>query len=163
MKKCVVPGTFDPITQGHEDIILRASKLFDEVVVLILTNAQKKFLFPLSDRTRFVQKTVESFPNVRVESFEGLLNEYLTEHDIRYVVRGVRNASDFEYEMLYFTANLCLNPEIEMLFLPTITSLHHVSSTLTRELLHYHADVSGFLPSAVCEDVSSRYKELTEK
>lgn len=152
-KRCVIPGTFDPITLGHVDMVERASRLFEEVVLLFLVNPQKKCMFDLSDRLAMAQKSVKGLPRVRVETYGGLLNDYCAEHGVRVVIRGLRNSSDFDYEMLYFTANHAINPGLEMLFLPTVTDHLHISSSLTRELINYGGELKGFVPDCIIPDI----------
>ena len=152
-KRCVIPGTFDPITLGHVDMVKRALNLFEEVILLFLVNPQKKCMFELADRLTMAQKSVGDLPRVRVETYGGLLNDFCLERGIRVVIRGLRNSSDFDYEMLYFTANRAINPDLEMLFLPTVTEHLHISSSLTRELINYGGVLKGFVPDCIIPDI----------
>jgi pantetheine-phosphate adenylyltransferase len=153
MMKCIFPGTFDPLTNGHIDIITRARKLFDEVVVLILINHKKSTLFSLENRIKFAQKALKNFEGVYVDSFDGLLVEYCDNVNCHNVVRGVRNGVDFEYEMQYFGINHILSEKIEMFFLPTKKRNLYISSSNVRELIAHRKDVSGLVPDEVNEEI----------
>ena len=158
MKHCIFPGSFDPITLGHVNMAERAAEMFDEVVVLFLQNAQKNYMFTLEDRVRLAHRVLDGKRNSRIEVFDGLVVDYCRKNEIRYVVRGLRNAVDFDYEMLYFSANRSLMPEIEMIFLPTLSQYLHISSSLTREILRYGGDASGIVPPEIASELQSILK-----
>ncbi len=157
MKRCVVPGSFDPITLGHIDMITRAGQLFDEVTVLLLKNDAKRGMFTEEQRLNFLQSSVADIKNARVESYDGLLCDYLRQNSMRHVVRGVRNTTDFNAEMLYFAANRAVMPEIEILFMPSPAHLSHISSSLIREILSYSGDAGKFVP----KQIDGEIKRLT--
>lgn len=153
MIKCIFPGTFDPITVGHIDILERACKIFDEVTLLILINHRKCTLFSLEDRVAFAQKALKNHKNVYVDSYDGLLTEYCDMVSCNNIIRGVRNGSDFEYEMHYFGINRILKENIEMFFLPTAAKNLFISSSYVRELILYKKDLSGIVPDSIIEDI----------
>ncbi len=153
MKHCVIPGTFDPPTLGHLDMIERASRLFEKVTVLLLINEQKSAMFTLPQRTEFLESSIKGLANVGIDSYGGLLADYLSKHELCCVVRGVRNSSDFNAEMLYFTANRAFYPEIEILLMPTAPEYAHISSTLTREIIRYKGEAGRFVPASVFEKI----------
>lgn len=156
MKKCIFPGTFDPVTCGHIDIITRAGKIFDEVVVLLLINHKKSTMFSLEDRISFVKKALSGTKNVSVESYDGLLTEYCDFVNCYNIIRGIRNGVDFEYEMQYFGINRILNDNIEMFFLPTSKDKLYVSSSNARELLMHNRSVKGLVPELVAEEMMKK-------
>ena len=163
MKRCIFPGSFDPITLGHLNLAVRAADLFDEVVVLFLQNAQKNYMFSLEDRVRLAHKVLDGKKKIRIDVYNGLVVDYCREQGIRYVIRGLRNAVDFDYEMLYFSANKSLMQEIEMIFLPTLSEYLHISSSLTREILRYGGDASGIVPPCISDELQSILKANNSK
>lgn len=145
MKRAVIPGSYDPITKGHTDLIERASALFDEVIVAVFDHPDKKSFFSLEDRMNFIREACESYPNVKTDSFGGLLIEYVKENNIDVIVRGVRNVRDFDYE--YELAQIYSKTgNAEMVLLPSRGENAHVSSSMVRELIKYDRDPSEFLP-----------------
>jgi len=153
MSICVYPGSFDPITKGHLDIITRGSKMFDEVIVCILTNTNKKPAFELDKRLAMIRKSVSNLGNVRVESFEGLLVDYAKKVNAYVVLRGLRAVSDFENEFAMATMNGRLLNKIETVFLMTRAENAFLSSSMVREVAKLGGDVSAFVPEAIVEDV----------
>lgn len=149
MKKCVFAGTFDPVTVGHEEIIGKASGLFDEVIVAVCVNVNKKTMFPLKKRMKFLDAVAARFPNVRVVSHDGLLVDLLKKEGAIYNVRGLRNGKDFDYESDMNFINTDLMPELVTVYLPCGDRNIRVSSTAVRELLSFGKDVSAYLPSCV--------------
>ena len=147
--KCVYPGTFDPMTNGHFDIVKRAASIFDEVIVSILYNPEKKTLFSVEERMTMIKDTCKNIPNVRVDSFDGLLVDYLNLIDVNVVLRGLRSASDFESEFRMGQINRALDSKIETLFISTSPSLSHLSSSMVREIAYFNGDVSQFVPNCV--------------
>ncbi len=145
MKRAVIPGSYDPITKGHTDLIERASALFDEVIVAVFDHPDKKSFFSLEDRMNFIREACEPYPNVKTDSFGGLLIEYVKENNIDVIVRGVRNVRDFDYE--YELAQIYSKTGgAEMVLLPSRGENAHVSSSMVRELIKYDRDPSEFLP-----------------
>jgi pantetheine-phosphate adenylyltransferase len=142
----IYPGTFDPITNGHLDIIERGVRLFDRVIVALLRNADKDPLLPLAERQEIVRAVVARFPNVTVESFDGLLVDYCRARGARAIVRGLRALSDFEYELQMALMNRRLEPGVETVFMMPSEAWSYVSSRLVKEVARLGGDVSGLVP-----------------
>lgn len=151
MKVAVFPGSFDPITLGHYDIIERASKLFDKIIIAIGQNSQKKYMFSLEQRKEFLEKTFQDFPNVEIDSFDGLTVEYCREKGVNFILRGLRNPADFEFEkaIAHINRTLTLENKIETIFLLTSSSKSFISSSIVREIISYGGDYTLFVPDAV--------------
>lgn len=151
MKVAVFPGSFDPITLGHYDIIERASKLFDKIIIAIGVNAQKKYMFSLEKRKEFIEKAFEEFPNVEVDTFDGLTVEYCRRKKVNFILRGLRNPADFEFEkaIAHINRTLTLEDKIETVFLLTSSSKSFISSSIVREVISYGGDYTLFVPEAV--------------
>ena len=145
----VYPGSFDPVTNGHLDIIRRGSRLFDRIVVAILRNPEKKALFSLEERKRIVLMTTEGIPNVSVDSFDGLLVDYARRRGAQVIVRGLRALSDFEYEYQMALMNRRLDSEIETVFMMPSEAYSYLSSRLVKEVVRLGGSVSGLVPPEV--------------
>ena len=145
----VYPGSFDPVTRGHVDIIARGSRIFGRVVVAILRNPWKKPLFPLRERTRMLADAVADLKNVEVDSFSGLLVDYIRSRGARVIVRGLRAVSDFEYEFQMALMNRHLDPEIETVFMMPREDYAYVSSGLVKEVAGLGGDIEGLVPEGV--------------
>ena len=143
MSTAVFPGSFDPVTKGHMDLIYRASKMFDALVLGVLINSSKQPLLTLEERVKLLGEVTNKMPNVRVEAFEGLLVDFVNKCDADAIVRGLRSAGDFEYELPLAQANYKLNGRI---FLATSPQYSYVSSSAVKELMRYNADISGYVP-----------------
>ena len=150
MRRAVCPGSFDPVTNGHVDVITRAAHLYDELVVAVLVNPGKAGLFGVEDRMELLRDAVAALPNVRVDSFEGLLVDYCRAHDVPVIVKGLRAVGDFEYELQMAQMNREL-AGIETLFVPTAPQVGHLSSSLVKQIATFGGDVSGLVPKAVHE------------
>ena len=150
------PGTFDPITKGHEDLIRRASRLFDEVVVAVAANYSKGPLFPLEERVELIRKVMGDVPNIRVVSFDGLLIDFVHEQGAGVILRGLRAISDFEYEFQMASMNRKLDEAVETMFLMTGESYTYLSSGLVREIFRMGGDVSAFVHSEVVGALNQR-------
>ncbi len=148
MRRAVCPGSFDPVTNGHVDVIQRAAGLYDELVVAVLVNPGKAGLFPVDERMELLRDAVAELPNVRVDSFEGLLVDYCRAHEIPVIVKGLRAVSDFEYELQMAQMNREL-AGIETLFVPTAPQVGHLSSSLIKQIATFGGDVSRLVPKAV--------------
>ena len=150
MKKIAIyPGSFDPITNGHVDLIKRASKIFDEVIIAITQNANKSSFLSIDQRVGAVKSSIESLSNTRVLSFNSLLVDFARDHDAQIIIRGLRAVSDFEYEFQLSGMNKRLNSEIETLFMTPSEEFANISSSLVREILSLGGDISPFVPSQV--------------
>ena len=155
----IYPGTFDPITNGHWDIMRRALGLFDKVVVALAVNVNKRPLFPLAARIRMIRDVVGSDPRVEVDSFEGLLVAYARSRGARFLIRGLRAVADFEYEFQFAHMNRQLAPDIETIFLPTNEENFYVSSSLVREVGMMGGDVSRLVPRAVLPTLKKKFSK----
>jgi pantetheine-phosphate adenylyltransferase len=149
MKKAVFPGSFDPITSGHVDIVMRAVPLFDEIIIAVGINSQKNSLFPLEQRLAWLEKVFENEPTVKIDSYEGLTAHYCTRIKANYMLRGLRNASDFDYEKTISQLNSIVGEGLETLFLISRPAFSHISSTIVREIIKGKGDASPFLPSEI--------------
>lgn len=147
MKRAVCPGSFDPITYGHLDIIERASAHFDQVVVAVLENRTKASLFTVTERIEMIRETTSKFPNVIVDSWSGLLVDYCKTNSVQAIVKGLRAVTDFDYELQMAQVNL--QSGIETMFMATAPAHSFLSSSLVKELAHYDGDVSSMVPKNV--------------
>lgn len=145
----VFPGTFDPITVGHEDIINRASPLFDEIIVAIGINTKKTTLFPIETRIEWIQKTFASNPKITIQSYEGLTVDFCKNNNAKFLIRGLRNGSDFDYESHIAQLNKALWNDIETIFITSSPELSYISSTLVRDLIIHQADYQRYLPAGI--------------
>lgn len=149
MRKVVFPGSFDPITNGHVDLIHRALPLFDEVIIAIGTNSQKKYLFELDQRIKWLNDLFSNEPRIKIGHYQGLTIEYCKKLNANYILRGIRNAADFDYERTISQINYTVSKNIETVFLIARPELSHVSSTIVRELILGNGDISAFVPEIV--------------
>lgn len=164
MSLAICPGSFDPITLGHLDIISRSAQIFDNVIVCIMFNSNKtKPMFAISERVEMVKKVVESFPNVRVDTSDGLLAEYAKQFDGAVIVKGLRAASDFEYEFQMNHINKKINPELETMFLTANEKYTFLSSSVVREVASYGADLTGFVPREIVAEIEEKAKLWRQK
>ncbi|EAG8811680.1 pantetheine-phosphate adenylyltransferase [Listeria monocytogenes] len=157
-KIAVIPGTFDPITNGHLDIIERAAKIFDVLYVSVLNNSSKKPLFTIEERMEMIRQVTAHLPNVQVESASGLTVDYAATRGATAIVRGLRAVSDFEYEMQIASMNRTLNAEIETFFIMTNTKYSFLSSSMIKEVAQYQGDISELVPEIVNEQVQAKFK-----
>jgi len=160
MNTVAYPGTFDPITNGHSDLVERASKLFDEVIVAVAESPKKRPLLPLDQRVELTKTALAHLPNVRVVGFSGLLAEFLRKHNANIILRGLRAVSDFEYEFQLANMNRKLAPEAESLFLTPDEHLSFISSTLIREIASLGGDVAQFVHPAVNAALKQHFSEV---
>lgn len=155
MKKIAVfPGSFDPITSGHVDILLRALPLFDEVIVAIGENSQKKSLFPLETRLNWIKKVFANEPKIIVDAFSGLTVNYCKAKNANYILRGIRSASDFDYEKTIAHLNNAMFPEIETILILSKPELSSISSTIVREIIRGKGNVEKFVPAAIAKEMT---------
>ena len=148
-KTAVFPGSFDPVTKGHESVILRAMPLFNEIIIAIGENSQKKMMFSLEQRIEWLEKTFEHYPNIKVDTFHSLTVDYCRKVNAKYIIRGLRNSVDYQYERNIALINNELYPDIETLFLLTKPEHSSYNSSFVREILSFGGDVSKFIPEAV--------------
>ena len=157
MRRAVCPGSFDPVTNGHVDVIARAAGLYDELVVAVLVNPGKAGLFDVDERMALLREAVVDLPNVTVDSFEGLLVDYCLAHQIPVIVKGLRAVGDFEYELQMAQMNREL-AAVETLFVPTAPQVGHLSSSLVKQIARFGGDVSSLVPKAVNDRLEAQTK-----
>ena len=157
MKKAIYPGSFDPVTFGHQDMIIRSSAIVDELVVGVLNNRAKNSLFSVEDRVSMLKEMTASLPNVTVDSFDGLLVDYMKEHGVSLIVRGLRAVTDFEYELQIAQTNHVENPDVETIFLTTNLQYSYLSSSIVREFAAYGGDISKFVPALFIDRIYDKY------
>lgn len=160
MRIAICPGSFDPITLGHLNIIRRTSRIFDRVIVCVMYNATKTSpMFSVEERVRMVTRATERYPNVTVDSSAGLLAEYARQFDGAVIVKGLRAASDFEYEFQMNLINKKINPEMETMFLTASEKYTFLSSSVVREMAQYGADLSGLVPDEIIGEIEEKAKQ----
>ena len=158
MKIAVYPGSFDPVTFGHLDIINRASKMFDEVIVAVMCNSAKTPLFSLDERVKMLQESVKDLSNVKIESFSGLLIDYCKSADIHIVIRGIRAITDFEYELQIAQTNKELSHnQVDTVFLTTSLRYSYLSSSVVKEIASYNGDISPCVPEFIADRLYQKY------
>jgi len=157
VRRAVCPGSFDPVTNGHVDVIARAAGLYDELVVAVLVNPGKAGLFDVDERMSLLREAVVDLPNVTVDSFEGLLVDYCRSRDIPVIVKGLRAVGDFEYELQMAQMNREL-AAVETLFVPTAPQVGHLSSSLVKQIARFGGDVSSLVPKAVNDRLVAQSK-----
>lgn len=159
LKTAIYPGSFDPITKGHLDVLIRASKMFDKVIIAVLNNTEKMPFIPAKDRVELIKQTIKEqgcLENVEVDSFSGLTVEYAKEKNANFLIRGLRAVSDFEYEMQLSQTNSAIAPEIGTVFLTTRPKYNFISSSVVKELSQFGQDTSKFVPNCVVEYLKKR-------
>ncbi len=159
MKIAIFPGSFDPMTIGHVDLIKRAQPLFDKIVVAVGQNEQKKYLFDLSQRLAWIEKVFENAAQIEVEKYEGLTVNFAKSMNAKYLLRGLRNASDFDYEKTISQLNHIIGEGLETVFLIAHPSVSHISSTIVREIIKGEGDVSSFVPEIISKDLENKFYE----
>ncbi|WP_448607333.1 pantetheine-phosphate adenylyltransferase [Paenimyroides ceti] len=152
MRKAVFPGSFDPITNGHEDIIRRALPLFDEIIIAIGINAEKKYMFPLEKRKEFIEETFKDEPKIKVATYKGLTIDFCKQNNAQFILRGLRNPADFEFEKAIAHTNRVLS-KIETVFLLTAASTSYISSSIVRDVLRNNGDYKVLVPKAVRKEL----------
>jgi len=158
-KIAIYPGTFDPITNGHLDLVMRAAQIFDEVIIAVSDNPRKNPLFSIEERMVMVSETVAHIGNVSIDRFDDLLVNFVRRKDAKFVIRGLRAVSDFEYEFQLASANRRLDENVETIFLTPSESNYFISSSLVREISYYDGDVSSFVCESVHQALKKKWKE----
>ena len=159
MKRAVCPGSFDPVTNGHLDVIGRTAALFDEVIVAVGVNTSKNRLFSPEERIAMLEQATQEWDNVRVDGFTGLLTTYCAEHEVTAIVKGLRAVTDFDYELQMAQMNSSLAPEIETVFVPTSPEYSFLASSLVKEVARFGGDVSKLVPGFLLDRLTTRLAE----
>jgi pantetheine-phosphate adenylyltransferase len=158
MRIAVYPGSFDPITNGHLDIIERASRLYDRLVVGVLSNGNKNPLFSAEERVEMIRRVTVHLNNVEVDTFTGLLVDFAKSKNATVIVKGLRTVADFEYEFQMALLNKALNPEYETMFMMTNTKYSYISSSMVKELAGFHGNLTGLVPSEIIGQIKEKYE-----
>ncbi len=157
MKTAIYPGSFDPVTNGHLDIIQRASKMFDKLIVVVLINPLKKSAFTIPQRCEFLRQTTADIPNVEIASYDGLLADYFNlRDDVDVIVKGLRAISDFEYEFQMAHTNKDLNPKAETVFIPASQNSTFISSSMVKQVAMFGGDLSKYVPACIHEQIKTQ-------
>lgn len=159
MKRAICPGSFDPVTRGHVDIIKRASVMFDYVIVAVMVNPNKKPSFTIEERIKLLGLAISELDNVEIVSFDGLLADYARERKASAIVKGLRAMSDFEYEFQMALANKKLNKDLETVFFTTSAENMYLSSSMVKQISRFGGDISGFVPECIHEEIKDRLCE----
>ncbi len=159
MKRAICPGSFDPVTRGHVDIIKRASAMFDYVIVAVMVNPNKKPSFTIEERIKLLGLAISELNNVEIVSFDGLLADYARERKASAIVKGLRAMSDFEYEFQMALANKKLNKDLETVFFTTSAENMYLSSSMVKQISRFGGDISGFVPECIHEEIKDRLCE----
>lgn len=159
MRVGIYPGSFDPVTYGHLDIILRSSKMFDLLIIAVLKNSTKNPLFSVEERVQLLHKVTKDIDNVSIEAFDGLLVDFADKRNATTIVRGLRAVSDFEYELQIAQTNHKMNSNIDTIFLTTSLEYSYLSSSVVREIASYQGDITNFVPPEIVESVLQKYNK----
>jgi len=159
MRRAIYPGSFDPVTFGHLDMIERSAKIVDELVVAVLINSAKNPLFSVEERVSMLEEITSHLPNVKITSFNGLLIDYAREVEASIIIRGLRAVTDFEYELQIAQTNRIVNSQVDTVFLTTSLEYAYLSSTIVKEVASYGGDISHFVPKQLIERIYAKYKE----
>ena len=163
MKTAIYPGSFDPVTLGHFDIIKRSSEIFDQVIVGVLCNNAKSPLFSVEERVKMLEEVTKDIPNVEVQSFDGLLVDFMRQNHAKVIVRGLRAITDFEYELQMAQTNRKMNADVDTMFLATSLEYAYLSSTTVKEVAYFDGDIHEFVPEPVVEKVREKMKAAKNK
>ena len=164
MKTAIYPGSFDPVTNGHMDIIQRASTMFDKLIVVVLINPLKSYSFSIPERVELLSKVTAGIKNIEIDSYDGLLADYFKQHNVDVIVKGLRATSDFEYEFQMAHTNKDLNPRAETVFIPASLNTTFISSSMVKQVAMFGGDLSKYVPSEIHEQISRKLKaEFAQK
>lgn len=163
MIRAIYPGSFDPVTLGHLDIIVRSAEKVDELIIGVLNNNTKSPMFTIEERVEMLSELVKDYPNVKVESFTGLSVEFVKKKNANVIIRGLRAISDFEYELQMAQTNRKLYPGVDTMFLTTSLEYAYLSSTTVKEVAYFDGDITGFVPPSVIDRVYDRIRENRNK
>ena len=163
MVRAIYPGSFDPATFGHLDVIRRAAELFDEVIVGVLMNSEKSPLFSVEERVNILKKVTADIPNVKIETFSGLSVNFARNCDAKVIIRGLRAITDFEYELQMAQTNRVLAPDVDTVFLTTSLEYAYVSSTIMKEVARFGGDLAKFAPPEIIQALHSKMQEQNEE
>ncbi len=162
-KRAVYPGSFDPVTLGHLDIIKRSASIVDELIVAVLVNRAKSPLFSADERVNMLNEVTRDIPNVRVEAFSGLSVDFVRKCEARFIVRGLRAITDFEYELQMAQTNRIMDESIDTIFLTTNLEYAYLSSSIVKEVAFYGGDISHFVPESVAREVMKRIEQTQQR
>lgn len=160
MRIAVYPGSFDPVTNGHLDIIKRASKLYDKVIVGVLNNASKSPVFTAEERKEMIDAAICGMDNVSCDIFSGLLVDFAKQNHASVILKGLRTVADFEYEFQMALLNKALNPEYETVFMMTDSQFSYISSSMVKEVAKYQGELEGFVPLCISEKIKTKFKNI---
>ncbi len=163
MSTAIYPGSFDPVTLGHLDIIKRAARQFDHLIVCVMINSEKHGLFLPEERVELVRRVTADIPNVEVDCWRDLLSEYARKRNATVVVKGLRAVSDYEKECQMALINRKLNPNLDTMFLPARQNFTYLSSSVAKEMARYHVSLEGYVPAEITEDVQKKMDEYLQK
>ena len=158
MLRAIYPGSFDPVTYGHYDIICRSCKIVDELIVGVLNNKAKMPLFSVEERVKMLEEVTKDLPNVKIIPFDGLLVDFVRDMDASVVIRGLRAITDFEYELQMAQTNYKLAPDVEYIFLPTNLQYSYLSSSMVKEVAAFGGDISNFVPNMLIDEIAEKYR-----
>ena len=160
MRIAVYPGSFDPVTNGHLDIIKRASRLYDKVIVGVLNNASKSPVFTAEERKEMIDAAIDGMDNVSCDIFSGLLVDFAKQNHASVILKGLRTVADFEYEFQMALLNKALNPEYETVFMMTNSQFSYISSSMVKEVAKYQGELEGFVPLCISEKIKTKFKNI---
>lgn len=160
MRIAVYPGSFDPVTNGHLDIINRASKLYDKVIVGVLNNASKSPVFTAEERKQMIDEAIVGIDNVSCDVFSGLLVDFAKQNHASVIIKGLRTVADFEYEFQMALLNKALNPEYETVFMMTDSQFSYISSSMVKEVAKYQGELDGLVPICILEKIKAKFKNI---
>lgn len=159
MKSAIYPGSFDPVTLGHLDIIKRSASLCDTLIVGVLNNSTKTPLFSVDERVNMLKEVTKDIPNVEIMSYSGLLVDFAKKQNIKAIIRGLRAVTDFEYELALSQTNHAINPDVDTIFLNTSIEFSYLSSSMVKEIAMYGGDISKFVPKPVIDKMYAKYQK----